>query len=382
MGVYPEQKSALAESADVERLAELLLGREHSIFWSCETSGSEAGTILTRLGYGMSIGLPLNIGAARVGVILLLGLPDKHSISQIMHLLDILSTVVALVFRNSQYQEHLEEVVKERTADLKTAVETLRTSRIAALNIMEDVIQAKDALKEREEHLKTSLREKEVLLKEIHHRVKNNLQIISSMLNLQLPYLKDGQAVDLFKESQNRVHSMALIHEKLYQSESLAKIDLPEYIRSLTASLFLSYGVSERSIRPKISVEDISVDIDTVVPCALIINELVSNSLKHAFPDSWRQAGRIGEISIQLGQHAGDELALTVSDNGIGLPPGFAMEKGESLGLKIVNVLVRQLRGTIQHGTDNAAEFKIRFRRFKNKEFGHKGAGAKLKEGT
>ncbi|MDD5205945.1 MAG: PAS domain S-box protein, partial [Desulfobacterales bacterium] len=130
-----------------------------------------------------------------------------------------------------------------------------------------------------EERIKASLREKEALLKEIHHRVKNNLQIIYSMLNLQLPQIKDEHAIELFRESQNRVHSMALIHEKLYQSESLARLDLAEYVRSLTANLFLSYGVSERIVEPKIAVENISFDIDTVIPCALIINELVSNSL-------------------------------------------------------------------------------------------------------
>ena len=190
---------------------------------------------------------------------------------------------------------------------------------------------------------------------------QNNLQIIQSVLNLQLPYVKDEQAIELFKESQNRVYSMALIHEKLYQSESLARIDLSEYIRSLTANLFLSYGVSERAIKAKIHVENVTLDISTVIPCALIINELVSNSLKHAFPTSWRRDGGIGEICIELRHDACSGITLTVGDNGVGLPACFTMQNCKSLGLRIVDVLVRQLRGTIRHNTNGIAEFTITF---------------------
>lgn len=210
-----------------------------------------------------------------------------------------------------------------------------------------------------EELVRKSLREKEVLLKEIHHRVKNNLQIIQSMLNLQLPQIKDEKAIAQFKESQNRVFSMALIHEKLYQSESLSKIDFPEYIRSLTNHLFISYGAAARAIRPKISVQDISLDIDTTIPCALIINELVSNSLKHAFPAS-RCSDERGEISIDMHRER-NMFLLTVSDNGVGLPDGFEIGHSDSLGLKLVNVLVKQLSGTIRIGTGGGAAFVISF---------------------
>ncbi|MBI2942379.1 MAG: AAA family ATPase [Chloroflexi bacterium] len=218
-----------------------------------------------------------------------------------------------------------------------------------------------EEMKKADDQVKKSLREKEVLLKEIHHRVKNNLQIIHSMLNLQLPFIKDEQATDLFKESQNRVHSMALIHEKLYQSQSLSKIDLAEYIETLTANLFLSYGVTERAVRLKIHVENVTLDVDTVIPCALIINELVSNSLKHAFPDSFRRTGGTGEIRIDLRHGIGNTFILTVSDNGIGLPEDFAIETSESLGLQLVSVLVRQLKGTIQLGRTGGAQFAITF---------------------
>jgi two-component sensor histidine kinase len=225
---------------------------------------------------------------------------------------------------------------------------------------------AEEAMEERskaEDQVKKSLREKEVLLREIHHRVKNNLQIIQSMLKLQLPQIKDEKAIALFKESQNRVYSMALIHEKLYQSESLSKIDFPEYIRSLTAYLFTSYGAAGRAIRPKILMKDISLDVDTTIPCALIINELVSNALKHAFPAS-RRAEEAGEICIDLHRDTDDRFLLTVSDNGVGLPEGFEMDNRDSLGLKLVGVLVKQLGGAIHIGhvgTGGGAEFIISF---------------------
>jgi len=212
-----------------------------------------------------------------------------------------------------------------------------------------------------EEQIKRSLREKEVLLKEVHHRVKNNLQIVSSLLSLQTPYIKDGQAADLFRESQNRIYSMSLIHEKLYQSESLARIDLVEYINSLTANLFLSYGVTERTVRTKIAVEDVDLDIDAVIPCALIINELVSNALKHAFPDSWRNADGAGEISIDLHRDASGQFELAVGDNGVGLPGGFTVERCESLGLKLVGVLVKQLRGAFRLEACCGTRFAITF---------------------
>ncbi len=242
----------------------------------------------------------------------------------------------------------------------KTQMTELLTSQAAIslenAGLVNDMVQA-------EEEVRKSLREKEVLLKEVHHRVKNNLQIISSLLNLQIPYIKDVQANALFKESQNRIISMALIHEKLYESESLARIDLAGYIRSLTDNLFQSYGAARLAVRPEIDVANVTLDIDTVIPCGLIINELISNALKHAFPDSWRQTGGTGEIRIDLHRDTGRRLVLAVTDNGVGLPEGFDVQKCESLGLKLVGVLVRQLRGVLQirPGDGTGAGFTITF---------------------
>jgi two-component sensor histidine kinase len=247
----------------------------------------------------------------------------------------------------------------------------LEGTQSAMLNLLEDfdVEKAKTEainkeLISKEERLRLTLDEKENLLKEIHHRVKNNLQIIHSMLNLQMSYVRDEAAIELFKESKNRVYSIALIHEKLYQSESLAMIDFPEYIRSLTNNLFLSYGVSEAVIIPKINVESVALDIDTLIPCALIITELISNSLKHAFPGLSAHGDMKGEIRISLRHDADNNLMLTIGDTGAGMPAGVNnVENPKSLGLKLVNVLVNQLRGTIRIGRGGqGTEFVIVFK--------------------
>ncbi|MDP2729977.1 MAG: histidine kinase dimerization/phosphoacceptor domain -containing protein [Dehalococcoidales bacterium] len=243
-----------------------------------------------------------------------------------------------------QAHDVLEARVAERTAELR------RSNTL----IEEEIEERKRA----EKVVKASLREKEALLKEIHHRVKNNLQIVRSMLNLQLSQVRDPEAEEMFKESHNRVYAMALIHEKLYQSESLARIDFSEYIQSLIANLFLSYGVSG-IIKPRISVENVSFDVDSAIPCALIINELVSNALKHAFPASKRTDGT-GEVCIDL-RRSQKGYRLTVSDNGIGLPEGFEVQDSKSLGLNLVSALAKQLNGTLRIAENGQTRFIVEF---------------------
>lgn len=211
--------------------------------------------------------------------------------------------------------------------------------------------------KRAEEQLKASLKEKEVLLKEIHHRVKNNLQIISSLLKLQSAYIKEQQAVDMFKDSQNRIRSMALIHEKLYQSKDLSKIDFAEYIRDLTFNLLRSYKTSSQIISLQTTVNDIWLNIDTAIPCGLIINELVSNSLKHAFTTSNRE----NQISINLNSDEDKKFVLIVSDNGSGFPEKLDFRNTESLGLELVCTLTEQLEGTIELDSSTGTSFKITF---------------------
>jgi PAS domain S-box-containing protein len=200
----------------------------------------------------------------------------------------------------------------------------------------------------------TSLQEKEVLLKEIHHRVKNNLQIISSLLSLQSNSIESEATRELVRESQNRVRSMALIHEKLYQSASLARIDFGEYLRNLTRDLFRSYSAGGVSL--KLQAEDINLDIDAAIPCGLMVNELVSNALKYAFPQTKR-----GELLITFSQVARDKFALSVTDNGVGLPNDLDVRNPKSLGLQLVNMLVAQLRGTLDVVSDGGTTFMITF---------------------
>lgn len=201
-------------------------------------------------------------------------------------------------------------------------------------------------------------RKKELLLKEIHHRIKNNLQIVSTLLDLQAKYLKDEQTVMMFKESQNRIRSMAFIHEKLYMSKDLERIDFAEYINDLTGNLLRSYGVNSKAIKLKINVSDVLLSIDTAVPCGLIINELVSNSLKYAFP-----AGREGEVRIDFHSDDNDDrFILIISDDGIGFPEDLDFQNTKSLGLKLVNTLARQqLKGTMDLNRNGGTEFKIVF---------------------
>ena len=215
--------------------------------------------------------------------------------------------------------------------------------------------------KRAEERIKRSLEEKEVLLKEIHHRVKNNLQVISSLLYLQSENVTDQETLEALKDSRNRVRSMALIHEKLYRSRDLACIDFADYIRNLVGFLLTSYSEKARKIDIQTNIADIALDINTAIPCGLIINELVSNSLKYAFPGE--QAGHITINMHSDNGRNGSPLNLVVDDDGVGLPRSVDVHHTESLGLQLVNTLVHQLNGTVQLVRGEGTRFIIRFNR-------------------
>ena len=208
-----------------------------------------------------------------------------------------------------------------------------------------------------EERIRSSLQEKEVLLKEIHHRVKNNMQIISSILNLQSRYIRDKKDTEIFKESQNRVRAMALVHEKLYQSSDLANIDFSLYINEFTSYLFYSYNIDPERITLRVNVEDISFSIDVAIPLAQIINEVISNSIKHAFPGN-----RKGMIFIMLYKEPDGTYVLLIQDNGIGFPDELDTKKAETLGLQLIHALVLQLQGTISVNTKGGTTFIIKFK--------------------
>ena len=224
----------------------------------------------------------------------------------------------------------------------------------AMYRVFQDITKRRQA----DDKIRGTLREKEILLREIHHRVKNNMQIISSFLNLQSKYIKDDLVLNLFKESQNMIKSMAIIHERLYHSEDLSKINIKEYIRDLVNNLFQAYNINKSVIKLKINVETVALGMDFAILCGLIINELVTNSIKYAFPDNKK-----GEIEITFRQTDENNFELVVSDNGVGIPEDLDIRKTQSLGLRLITMLVDdQLEGEINLVRSKGTEFQIKFK--------------------
>jgi two-component sensor histidine kinase len=211
--------------------------------------------------------------------------------------------------------------------------------------------------KEMEKKIKASLKEKEVLLSEIHHRVGNSLQVIYGLLNIQSDFIEDKKCIDVFRGCQNRIMSMSLVHKTIYKSKDFTRINFHDYISRLTAKLFQSFDTDTDNSALRIDVDDEYIAVDTAIPCGLIINELVSNSLKHAFPD-----GRKGEIKIEL--HTADEntFELVVSDNGIGIPEDMDVRNAGTLGFKtLFSYEGIGNWGKFELKRDNGTEFRIRF---------------------
>ena len=240
------------------------------------------------------------------------------------------------------YQVGLEVQIRERTSELTA------TNR----RLMTEISERQRA----EDQIKASLQEKDVLLREIHHRVKNNLQVIASLLNLQSRSITDEHVLEPLRESQNRIESMALIHQKLYDSDDLMVVDFAEYSRNLATHLLSSYGVSQVIALRVDSDAGISLAINSAIPCGLIINELVSNSLKYAF-----SAGQKGEIRIELRRKEDGRVTLTVADNGAGIPDEIDFRNTKSLGLRLVNILSGQLEGTLELERIGGTKFELTF---------------------
>jgi two-component sensor histidine kinase len=209
-----------------------------------------------------------------------------------------------------------------------------------------------------EKQLKVSLHEKEILLREIHHRVKNNLQIISSLLNLQVATESSDTVRKGLIDNQSRIRSMALVHELLYLSPDLGRINFTEYLRTLTARLLGTYSVGPERIELAVEGEPVLLDIDTAIPCGLIVNELVANAIGHAFPRP-----RTGRITVTILMRSGELLSIEVRDDGIGIPADVTLESAGTFGLRIAQTLTRQLAGTIRierdHGTVVHLEFPL-----------------------
>ena len=223
--------------------------------------------------------------------------------------------------------------------------------RPATLNFLSDIT----ARKLSEGKIIASLQEKEVLLREVHHRVKNNMQVISSLLNIQSRHIDNPQAREKFRESQSRIKSMALIHEKLYKSENLSMVDFSSYIQNLVVHLYHFYGRSPDKINFVIKSREVFLNVNKAIPSGLIVNELVSNALKHAFPNQ-----KQGDLRIEF-HNSGGKFKLLVQDNGIGFPEKLDFRNTETLGLQLVDMLVGQLEGTIRRLECQGTGFEIQF---------------------
>jgi PAS domain S-box-containing protein len=239
--------------------------------------------------------------------------------------------------------------------EIDTEISLARTD-IGGRPLLQAIVRDVTERKKAELRIKEALREKDVLLREIHHRVKNNMQVISSLLSLQAQKFRDKDVTEAFRESQGRIRSMALVHEKLYQTRDLSHIDFSDYVQSLTASLFRAYQVNPEKVKLKMDLDKVRLDINTSIPCGLILNEIVLNSLKHAFPGD-----RKGEICVELREKKEGLIRLTVKDDGVGFPPGIDIRNTDTLGLQIVTLLTDQLDGKVEVRSEGGTAVTLTF---------------------
>lgn len=221
------------------------------------------------------------------------------------------------------------------------------------LSVILDLSERKQA----EKRVQDALQQKELLLKEVHHRVKNNLQVVHSLLDLQALRISDTDMIDLLRDSQNRIRSMSLIHQTLYQSQNFAQVDFQRFLGELLPRLSESYGARSKRVGIDIRSTDVKLPINEAIPCGLIVNELVSNALKHGFPND-----RKGTVLVEIRQGADHAVELSISDDGQGVPLDLDLAKSESLGLQLVHLLARQLHGQLEVRRSNPTRFTLRFR--------------------
>jgi PAS domain S-box-containing protein len=268
------------------------------------------------------------------------------------------TTLVVASSRPRIWQDHevaLVKLVAERVWGWVEHLRVLAELREQSVREAEQETESR-LLRARQGELARNLKEREVLLQEIHHRVKNNLQVISSLINMQVRKLEPGTSRDALEQCQTRVLAIALIHEKLYQSKDYSEVHFAEYARSLAASVFHALGVSQSEIALELAIDDVPLGVDRAIPCGLLLNELITNSLKHAFP-----AGRRGTVRVELARIAGDQLRLAIKDDGVGLPAGFEPRRTASLGLQLVTTLAEQLDATLEISGHGGATFQLTF---------------------
>ncbi len=313
VSVFPERRKSLGQEQAIRNIAAQSHGLGSARVFEPDSAGSIPQS-LRELNMGSSIVSPLISGPERIGVLILLDLMDSQNVETILDTLNELSAVLAMVLRNAFLYQNLEREVQRRTQELEE----------------KNLVLAK------------ALRERELMLKEIHHRVKNNLQIINSLLYLQASTSGDQRVREALEKGQNRIHSMALVHEELYHSDDLERIDILGYARKLCQNLeSIEYG--ERiAIRTEGTEPGLQLPITYSVPIGIMLNELITNALKHAYP-----GGIGGSIVVRI-EHVGQEVTIAVEDDGSGVPQGLDIANGRTLGLTLVSNLAQQIHGSFR----------------------------------
>ena len=252
--------------------------------------------------------------------------------------------------------EHTSEVQEDKLGGYflvtTTPLEDVNGKVVGSVHVARNITKRRKM----ENELRKTLEDKDMLMREIHHRVKNNLMVMSSLLNLQSRYIKDEVDREIFKDSQSRAQSMALIHEKLYRSGDLKRINMRDYIQSLSENLYRAYLSDNGRVKIHLDVDEIMLDVDTAIPLGLILNELLTNSMKYAFPENQK-----GEIKVDFKINNQGKFQLDVSDNGIGLPPKIGPENSDSLGMQLIYNLTQQIKGDLKVMNSEGARFRILF---------------------
>lgn len=320
--------------------------------FSTEKPGSYDLTHLPRLGLALN-----HLAKGGVDIVLLdLGLPDGDGIETVRRVRRLAPEVPLIVLTGRDDDDMVAEAMLEGAQDylVKGQIENRALPRALRHAIERFRLLTKAALTNIE--LERRVKEKDMLLGEIHHRVKNSLQVVSSLLCLESDRIQDAAVIEMLQNSQNRIRSMALIHQTLYQSKDFARVDFHAFLESFVPTLIQSYSIRPELISLSIHVDEIRLPIDAAIPCGLIVNELISNALKHAFT-----GGRGGTISIDFTHGADGYADLSVSDDGVGIPEGFSFESTGTLGMQLVYLLAGQLGGKVEVGKSGLTQFVLRF---------------------
>jgi two-component sensor histidine kinase len=323
--------------------------------FATERQGSYDLTHFPRLGQALN-----HLAKGGVDIVLLdLGLPDENGIDTVRRVRKLAPQVPLIVLTGRDDEAAVAEAMLEGAQDylVKGQIETRALPRALRHAIERFRLLTKAALTNIE--LERRVQEKDILLSEIHHRVKNSLQVVSSLLSLESARIQDAHIVEMLQNTQNRIRSMALIHQTLYQSKDFARVDFHAFLLSFVPPLIQSYSVDPEQVVLDIHVAEVRLPIDAAIPCGLIVNELISNALKHAFPD-----GRRGTIGIDFTHDSDNHATLSVRDDGIGIPEDFSFERSDTLGVQLVYLLAGQLGGTVtleRGGVPCPTRFVVRF---------------------